>query len=177
MIEYEGKFIRVVKRNNWEFVERKNATGIVAIVAVTNDNNLVLIKQYREPVQKFVIEIPAGLVGDTDRNETIETAARRELMEETGYHAKKIEEIGTFAISPGVSTELLTYVVATDLEKQGEGEGDGTEQIESFELPVATVAVQLLEMANQGDVLVDAKIFASLTFAFLVVAERIRASK
>lgn len=174
MIEYEGKFIRVVKRNGWEFVERKNVSGIVAIIAVTNDNNLVLIKQYREPLQKFVIEIPAGLVGDTDSKETVETAARRELMEETGYHAKTIEEIGTFSISPGISTELLTYVVATNLEKRGKG--DDTEQIETFELPVSTVAVQLLEMAKQGDVLVDAKIFASLTFAFLVVAERIRAA-
>ena len=170
MIVYDGKYIRVVKRGTWEFVERKNVTGIVAIVPITNDGNIVLIRQYREPVQKKVIEIPAGLVGDTDGTESTETAARRELLEETGYYAHTLKELGTFPVSPGISTELLTYVMATDLEKKGNGGGDGSEQIEVFELPIPVAATKLLEIARQGDVLVDAKLFTSLMFAYPVWA-------
>lgn len=182
MIEYEGKFLRVIKRADsnghaWEFIERTNATGIVAIVPITNDGKIVLVKQYREPVQKTVIEIPAGLVGDTDSDETIETAARRELLEETGYYAHTLKELGTFCISPGLSAGLLTYVIATELEKQTEGGGDESEQIEVLEFPVRTAGMQLMEISQQGDLLVDAKLFTSLFFSYPVIAARIEASK
>ncbi len=172
MSEYEGKFLRVIKRNNWEFVERKGSTGIVAIIPITNDGNLVLIKQYREPLQKTVIEVPAGLVGDVNHDETAKTAARRELLEETGYYAHKLEEIGTFPISPGLTTEQLTYIVATELEKRTEGGGDESEQIETFELPVSLAAIELIQMAKKGDVLVDAKLFSALMFAYPIIAMR-----
>lgn len=175
MHEYEGKFLRVVKRNGWEFVERTNSTGIVGIIAVTNDDKLVLVKQYREPLQKEVIELPAGLVGDIDNQESVETAAQRELLEETGYHANKLEVVGTFPVSPGLSTEQMTYVLATELEKRGPGGGDSTEQIESFEMPVSVAISQLVEMANGGKVLVDAKLFAAIVFACTVIGERLKA--
>ena len=176
-IAYEGAFIRVMKRDGWEFVERKNITGIVAIVPVTNNGNIVLIKQYRKPLQKTVVEIPAGLVGDIDSGETIETAARRELLEETGYYAHTLNELGTFTVSPGLSTEQLTYVIATDLEKQTIGGGDESEQIEVFELPVNIAAMKLMEIAKQGDLLVDAKLFTSLMFAYPVIAARIQSAR
>lgn len=175
MSEYEGKFLRVIKRNGWEFLERKNSTGTVGIVAITDDNKLVLTKQYREPFQKEVVEMPAGLVGDIDEQEDIEIAARRELLEETGYHANKVEIVGTFPISPGLSTEQLTYVIATELEKKDEGGGDSTEQIETFELPVAIATSHLLEMAKTGEVLIDAKLFACLIFACSVIVDRAKA--
>ncbi len=175
MSEYEGRFLRVVKRNGWEFVERTNVTGIVGIIAITDDDKLVLVKQYREPFQKVVVEAPAGLVGDIDDQESIETAARRELLQETGYHANKLEIIGTFPVSPGLSTEQMTYVVATELEKKNEGGGDNTEQIETFELPVVVATSQLLDMAKTGEVLVDAKLFACLIFACTVAVERAKA--
>lgn len=174
MIEYKGKWLRVVERNNYEFVERKNITGIVAIIPITNDGKLVLIKQYREPFQRTVIEVPAGLVGDIDSNETIETAARRELLEETGYYAHKLQRVGTFPISPGLSTEQLTYVIATELEKQTEGGGDESEKIEVFELPVPSAAIELMKTAQKGDELVDAKVFASLLFAYPVFIAKAR---
>jgi ADP-ribose pyrophosphatase len=174
--EYEGKWIRVVKRNNWEFVERTNNTGIVAIVPITDMNNLVLVKQWREPVQSTVVEIPAGLVGDIDKDESAITAARRELLEETGYYAHNLEELGTFPISPGLSNEQLTYVIATKLEKRDAGGGDETEKIETFEIPVGMAATKLMEMSKEKDLQVDAKIFASLMFAYKVVAERTKAA-
>lgn len=170
MIKYEGKYIRVVKRNDWEFVERLNTTGSVAVIPVTNDGNLVLVKQYREPLQRHILEMPAGLVGDINKEETIETAAYRELLEETGYHANKLENLGTYVVSPGITTEKMNYVVATDLEKQTDGGGDDTEQIEVFELPVVTAVTKLMEIEKKGEVFVDAKIFACLVFAFPIVA-------
>lgn len=172
MSEYEGKWIRVIKRNGWEFVERTNVTGIVAIVPVTNDNKIVLVKQYREPLQKTVVEIPAGLIGDTDNEETVKTAAQRELLEETGYHANTLKELGTFPVSPGISTEQLTYVIATDLEKRSDKVGVDGEQIKVFELPVQQAAMELMNIAKQGDLLVDAKLFAALMFAYPVIAVR-----
>lgn len=174
MIKYEGKWFKVVNRNGWEFVERTNITGIVAIIPVTNDGNIVLIKQYREPFQKTVIEVPAGLVGDIDSEESIKTAAQRELLEETGYHANSFEELGTFPVSPGLCTEQLTYMIATDLEKQTEKVGEGDEQIEVFEIPITTAISYLLEQAKLPDILVDAKIFSALMFAASVVATRFK---
>lgn len=175
MSEYEGKFLKVVKRNNWEFVERTNSTGIVGIIAVTDDDKLVLVKQYREPVQKVVIEAPAGLVGDIDDQESVETATLRELFEETGYHANKLEVVGTFPISPGLSTEQMTYVIATELEKRGPGGGDSTEKIEVFELGIGIATSHLIEIAKSGEELVDAKLFTALLFACKVIAERMGA--
>src|SRR5215217_1288754 len=85
----EGKRVRLVRRGDWEFVTRKKSSGIVAIVAVTDDYKLVLVEQYRPPVAKSVIELPAGLAGDEagHEQEDLLTAARRELLEETGYEA------------------------------------------------------------------------------------------
>lgn len=174
--EYQGKFLRVVKRNNWEFVERTNNTGIVGIIPITDDDKIVLVEQYREPFKKKVIEIPAGLIGDTDIEESIETAAQRELFEETGYYAHKLKIVGTFPISPGISNEQFTYVVATKLEKRGEGGGDSTEKIEIFELPIPIATSHLIAMAKAGKVLVDAKLFASLIFACAVLVERAKAA-
>lgn len=174
MSEYEGKWIRVIKRNGWEFVERTNVTGIVAIIPITNEGNIVLVKQYREPLQKTVVEIPAGLVGDQDNGETIETAARRELLEETGYYANTLKELGTFPVSPGISTEQLTYVIATNLEKRTDKVGVEGEQIEVFELPVQQATMELMKIAQQGDLLVDAKLFTSLLFAYSVIAAKIK---
>lgn len=171
--EYQGKFIKVVKRNGWEFVDRNNVTGIVAIIPLTDDDNIVLVKQYREPLQKHVIEVPAGLAGDIDDKESRRTAAERELLEETGYFAHSLTELGTFCVSPGLCTEMLTYFIATDLEKKNKGGGDETEQIEILELPVRTAGMRLMAMTHSEDVIVDAKIFTSLFFAFPVFTERL----
>ena len=87
----EGKFIRYLKKDGWEYVERPNCSGVVIILAVTDDNTLLFTEQYRIPLGKPVIEFPAGLVGDTeDRHETLEVAALRELLEETGYQAERV---------------------------------------------------------------------------------------
>src|SRR5437763_12448041 len=91
----QGKHLTFLRRGGWEMVRRRNICGIVGIVAVTDDRKLILVEQYRPPVGKRVIEIPAGLAGDAEghRDEALETAAQRELREETGYEAAHMQRV------------------------------------------------------------------------------------
>ena len=86
----EGRFLRLVDRNSWEHIERINVSGVVCMVAVTSGGELLLVEQYRPALRRATIEIPAGLVGDIpgSEHEAFETAATRELEEETGYTAE-----------------------------------------------------------------------------------------
>ena len=88
---YEGRFLRFARKGDWEYVQRNNCSAIVIIVAVTEDDHVVFVEQYRPPVDKIVIEFPAGLVNDfgKKKKESNYCAAKRELLEETGYQAKK----------------------------------------------------------------------------------------
>src|SRR6478672_1057017 len=116
---YDGKHIQLVRRDRWEYARRKNLTGIVAIVAVTEDGKLVLVEQYRPPVGARVIELPAGLAGDVagQEAEDLATAALRELLEETGYEADVMTEVGAGAASAGMTDEIITLFLAAGLRK------------------------------------------------------------
>jgi len=163
---YQGKFISVVRSENWEFVRRRNLSGIVGIVAVTADQKLILIEQYRPPVGKNVIELPAGLAGDVAGSETedLADAARRELYEETGYEAGGMKLLGAGTASAGLSDEVITLYRATRLRKTGAGDGDGHEQITTHEIPLARVEAWLKRQVKSGK-LIDLKVYAGLHFA------------
>ncbi|QOV88564.1 NUDIX hydrolase [Humisphaera borealis] len=163
---FEGKFISVVKTGNWEFVRRRNLSGIVGIVAVTADDKLILIEQFRPPVGKFVIELPAGLAGDIagSESEDLSVAARRELLEETGYEAKTMKLLGAGAASAGLSDEIITMFLAKGLKKTGTGEGDGHEQITTHEIPLVRVEAWLKKQVKAGK-LIDLKVYGGLHFA------------
>jgi ADP-ribose pyrophosphatase len=161
----DGKFLRFMQLGKWEFVTRKNATGVIAVIAVTRENKLLLVEQYRLPVEARVIELPAGLAGDgVHRHDTLEAAARRELLEETGYEAGTMAYIGGGTVSPGLTDELITLFLATQLNKTGPALGDGDENITVHEVPVADL-IPWLDSQTQLGKLIDLKVYAAMHFA------------
>lgn len=162
---WSGRYISFLKQSNWEFVKRNNCTGIVIILAMTKEDRVLLVEQFRPPVCKKVIEYPAGLISDkaSFKNETVLTAARRELLEETGYKAKKMFKILEGPVSSGLTADLVTFVMAQDLTKVNQGGGDGTENIKVHEVPLAKVDGWVRNKVRRG-YLVDPKIYAGLYF-------------
>ena len=126
---------------------------------------LVLVEQYRIPVKSRVIELPAGLAGDTgDRDEELKTAAQRELLEETGYRAGFLEELLTCPSTPGMSDEIVTIFYASGLEPVGSGGGDEHENITVHRVPLES-ATRWLETRMTEGIMVDPKIYAGLFWA------------
>ena len=129
-VEWEGKYLRIVREGTWEFVERCGGVHAVVILA-EHDGKVVLIEQSRTPLgERKCIEMPAGLVGDEDPSATVEDTAIKELEEETGFTADSVEVIGEFYSSPGMVAEGYTLVRAHGLRRIGEGGGTEHEEIE-----------------------------------------------
>jgi len=132
----------------------------VHIIALTPQDEVVLVKQFRPAVGKEVIELPAG-VCDRPEEALIETA-RRELLEEAGYEAEEMELVFSGTVSPGLSNEIYNLFVSTDAVRVAEGGGVGHERIEVFLKPRRRLLDYLAETSLDGDVLVDAKIPTAL---------------
>lgn len=161
-----GRFARLIRRNNWEFVQRTNDVHIVVIVPILYKEDvphLVVVEQYREPLQCNTIELPAGLAGDHGP-EDILTAARRELEEETGYACDAFEVLTEGPVTAGLTDEVASLYLANGVFRVGEGGGDGSENITVHEVPLSQMEDWCLEQRAQGK-RVDTKIFAALYFA------------
>jgi ADP-ribose pyrophosphatase len=172
-VVWSGRFLDVMRINRWECVRRKNITGIVGIVPVTGDGKLVLLEQFRPPVGGKVMELPAGLVGDIPgkRSEPLEEAARRELHEETGYEAGRLEVLFEGCVTPGLCDEQITFFLATELRKTAAGGGDETEDILVHEVPLGVVK-EFLDEQRQKGILIDLKIYSALYFLQREIGER-----
>lgn len=116
---YRGSHLVLRRSGAWEYVERPYRAPGVLIVATTESGLLVLIDEFRVPVGGRVISLPAGLVGDKGEQESAETAARRELLEETGYECSDLELLGGGPSSPGLSSEMVTFYRAREVRKVG----------------------------------------------------------
>jgi ADP-ribose pyrophosphatase len=127
-IVWQGKYITVKTKGHWEYVSRARGIKAAVILAVEGDH-ILLVEQYRVPLGRNCLELPAGLIGDETENEAIEEAASRELEEETGYRAERIEIIGDFYSSPGMVSESFYFVKAHGLTKVSEGGGVEGENI------------------------------------------------
>lgn len=159
---YEGKWLRMKKRGRWEFAERTNAGGMaVIIIAATPEGNLLFVEQDRIPVEGKTIEMPAGLVGDIDAAESIELAATRELLEETGWQASQIDLLMVGPTSSGMSNERVAFVRARGLVKLHAGGGDDSEQILVHEVAITDAPAWLARKMAEGYQL-DAKLWAGL---------------
>lgn len=151
-VMWQGRFIVARRRGCWEYVGRARGIHAAVILAVDEDDHVILVEQYRVPMGRISIELPAGLIGDDDSSEGEEAAAAaaRELEEETGYRAERMEEIGEFWSSPGMVSESFTLFRAHGLERVGEGGGVGDEDIKVHRVPLAGVAEAIANWRAQG---------------------------
>lgn len=161
---FEGERLIVYRREKWEFVERRSAREAVAVVALTDDGQLILTEQQRRPVDARVIDLPAGLIGDEpDGPNDAASAARTELREETGYDCARVEPITRFASSPGITSEIVHLYRAHGVRKVGEGGGVGGENITVHLVPPAGFELWA-KGKQQSGALIDPKIWAALFF-------------
>jgi ADP-ribose pyrophosphatase len=159
---WEGKFVVVRKRGRWEFVARTNATKAVVILA-EHDGKMILIEQHRMPVGGRCLELPAGLVGDEDPDATIEGTAVKELEEETGFTAERIERLGEFHSSPGMLSESFVLVRAHGVTKVGQGGGTEHEEIDVHLVERQDIA-RFVKAKREAGVAVDVKLLLFLNF-------------
>lgn len=160
---FETRWLGLYRIGRWDFVKRPNADACVGILALTPDDEIVLIEQFRVPVQQKVIEIPAGLVGDEEefRGEDLSATAARELLEETGYRAGKIELLLASPTSAGMTPEITHLFQATHLVKEHAGGGTEHEDIQVHLVPRHELRAWLKSKEADG-YLIDFKIHAAL---------------
>jgi ADP-ribose pyrophosphatase len=162
----ETPYLRFIDRDGWYFVERPGGGGVVVLVAVTPEGRLLLLEQYRPALARWIIELPAGLVGDdaARSGETLLEAAGRELIEETGWSAHDLQIVQACATAPGLTGEVITFVRASGLARVGPGGGVDGEQIRVHEVPLPQVTSWLDDRVRSGG-LVSAQVYAGLWFA------------
>jgi ADP-ribose pyrophosphatase len=140
-VVWQGKYIVAKTRGRWEYVGRSRNIRAAVILAV-EDGHVLLVEQYRVPLGRNSLELPAGLIGDGDdaHDEDDLAAAGRELEEETGYRAARLETIGHFYSSPGMVSESFTLVRANGLAKVSDGGGTESENIIVHRVALADLA-------------------------------------
>lgn len=160
-IRYEGKYIELVERgyigsdgkeHTWEMIRRKTKGPIVAIAAITPDQEIVLEKSFRVPFNTFVLELPAGLMDRAGESE--EDAVRRELLEETGYVVDDVIPLITGPFDTGLATDELSIFAGTNARKMRAPALEEGEEIEVITVPLR----ELIElMTRQEELKVDIK--------------------
>jgi len=159
---WSGRFVTVQRRGRWEYAARARGIRAAAILA-EHDGKLLLVEQYRVPLGRRCLELPAGLIGDETAGEPLEEAAARELEEETGYRPERIELVGDYFASPGMLSESFTLVRAHGLTRVGEGGGVEGEGIMVHLVPRGEVSSFIVERRAAG-VAIDVKLLALLDF-------------
>ena len=162
---FNGRWLTLKRRGRWEYVERANPAGAVIVIAVTDRDEVLFVEQYRVPIECKTIEMPAGLVGDLDEHahEGVIETAQRELIEEAGYRAERIEFLHAGPSSAGMSTEMIAFVRAYGLTRVSDGGGDTTEDIVVHQVPRAQCHEWLAQKGREGYSL-DPKLYAGLYF-------------
>jgi ADP-ribose pyrophosphatase len=159
---WEGKFVRALRRGKWEYASRARDIGAVVILA-EHDGKVILVEQPRVAPDCSCIELPAGLVGDLDPDATVESTAIRELEEETGFTAERVERLGEFYSSPGMLSEGFTIVRAHGVSKVGKGGGDENEDIK-VHLVARGAIPNFLEQKRAEGIGIDAKLLLLLNY-------------
>lgn len=163
-VEWAGKYLEVRREGSWEYVARAGGIGAAVILALTEAREVVLVEQYRVPLGRRCIELPAGLIGDSVAGEDAAGGAARELHEETGFVAARWEYLGEFATSSGMSSETFHLFRATGLARTGPGGGDGHEDIAVHVVALADVPAWLTARRAEGCA-IDCRLVALLGLA------------
>lgn len=161
---YKGRYISLVERDGWEFAARPNPL-VAVLVAWLRDDRLLLVEQFRKPVEQRVVELPAGLVGDLaeTRDESVIEAGHRELIEETGYRAGRLQEIVRCPTSAGMTNETAVFLAALDLERVGAGGGDASEEITVHAIERGSLDAWLREQYAAGKA-IDPKVYTAISW-------------
>jgi len=159
----EGRWVRLVRRGTWEYLERRGRGDAAVLVPITAGGELILVEQLRKPFLRRTIELPAGLIGDEvgAADESALEAARRELEEETGYGGGTMVLAASGPVSPGLTTEFVHFFVARNLIKQSAGGGVPGEDIIVHAVGLADVRGWLAAKEAEG-LMIDVKIWAGL---------------
>ena len=160
-IVFRGRYLDVIQaERGGEFTHNRRCRGVVLVIPVTTACEIVFIEQYRIALNGFVIEYPAGLVGDDEdaADESFETAARRELLEESGFEADALEFLLRGPSSPGSSTEVVDFFLAPGARRVRDGGGVGHERITVHCVKLSDALGWLDERARRG-VLVDPRVY------------------
>lgn len=165
VLEWAGRFVVAKRRGRWEYAGRARNIRAAVILAL-DAGHVLLVEQYRVPLGKYCLELPAGLIGDDTEEEDALTSAKRELEEETGYRAAHWEELGDFYSSPGMLCESFTLVKATGLTKVGEGGGTEHEDIVVHRVALDRVAETVAGHRARGHG-IDVRLLLLLGSAFL----------
>ncbi len=163
---HKGEYLELRRSANWEFVRRVKARGAVVMIAVTAAGELVLVEQTRVPLAGKSIELPAGLMGDSDAlaDEGFEQAALRELLEETGFRGTHATLLTQGPTAAGFSSEMLTLVRIHGLQREHAGGGVDGEDITVHLVPLADVHGWVQARRAEG-YFIEPRIYAGLWFA------------
>lgn len=163
---FETRWLALYRIGRWDFVRRPQSENCVGILAITPANEIILVEQFRIPMQRRVIEVPAGIVGDEPEHlgESLAATAARELLEETGYRAATVTPLIASPTSAGMSSEFVHLFHATDLVREHSGGGVGGEDILVHHVPIPQLRGWLAAREAEG-ILIDFKIHAALWLA------------
>ncbi len=162
-VMWQGRFITAKRRGRWEYVAR--ARGIrAAVILAVEEGHVLLVEQYRVPLGRNCLELPAGLVGDEQAGEDALAAAGRELEEETGYRAAQLHNLGEFYSSPGMVSEAFTLVQASGLVRTGPGGGVDGENISVHRVAMDQLDAFVAAKRQEGCA-IDVRIALLLGFA------------
>jgi ADP-ribose pyrophosphatase len=160
---YETPWLGLYRIGHWDFVRRPHSDAAVGILAISPENEIILVEQFRIPLQRRVVELPAGIVGDEPEfaGESFAETARRELLEETGYRATEMNLLAVSPTSSGMSSEYVHLFQAKNLTRETQGGGTHAEDIQVHHVPLADMRTWLSRREMEG-VAVDFRIFAAL---------------
>ena len=168
MVMARGRFLELCRNGRWEYVRRVGSLGAAFVLAVTDANEMILVEQFRVPIQRRCIELVAGIVGDqvASSEEAPAKTALRELEEEAGFRAERVELLFEGPTSPGLAAEHMHLFRAIGITRVGKGGGLAAEHedITVHVVPLADVHAFLAQRQSEG-VLIDSRVFVGLYFA------------